>query len=295
MNNKIIQKNYKNNNNKDNLKNTNIDVMKCSSLVFRFDNKSKNIGFIIFCILISIFLILIIVHIFKGINSVSIFIYEEMKKYKYINDTDRKFFEKNKIIKVNNNNNRRLSRKRFSVIDSSSTLNKFPRRKTHVFNVNIGGNLINTSTKEIKLNNPNQSKNNNKSNPIKKIKINKKKKVILKRNNEETIQNEENVTEENNNTEKIDNFGIIKINLEKEGETYYPDESNKTLYNNTLSNVSKFENRYFFQILYIFLLSKQIVFHTIFEKSPLIPFQIYLSIFIFTLSFDLYKCFILYK
>ena len=296
MNNNIIQSKFQEN--KDIVKYTNIDVMKCSSLVFRFDNKSNNIGFIIFCILVSVFLILVVVHVFKGIYSVSNFIYEEMKKYNYINNTNRKFFEENKANKDKDNKviKSRVPRKRLSMVDNTSVRNIISnRRKTNVFNMNIGENFLNTSDKDVSMNVPNQNKNNNKSNPIKKIIIKKKKKgkgkgkgnTIINNGKEKIVKKEEEVIVKNVNKEKIDNFGIIKINIEKAKETYYPEESNKTLHNYTFRYVGRFESRNIFQILYIFLLTKQIVFHTIFEKSPLIPFQIYLGIFIFTLSFDL--------
>ena len=294
MNNKIVQTHFQEN--KDTIKYTNIDVMKCSSLVFRFDNKSNNIGFIIFCILISIFLILIIVHMVKGIYSVSNFIYEEMKKYNYINNTNRKFFEENKTNKDKDNNRTksRVPKKRFSVVDTTSVRNIISNSgKTQVLNMNIGDHYLQTSEKDVSLNIPNQKKNNNKSNPIKKIIIKKKKKgkgkgkVAINNDKDKIIKKEEKIIPKNVNQEKIDNFGIIKINIEKARETYYPEESNKTLYNYTFRYVGRFESRNIFQILFIFLLSKQIVFHTIFEKSPLIPLQIYLGIFLFTISFDL--------
>ena len=85
----------------------------------------------------------------------------------------------------------------------------------------------------------------------------------------------------------VDNFGIIKINLEKKMQNRYPKESIKTLHNYTFEELNNYENRNFFQILYIFLLSKQIIFHSFLENSPFVPFHIKFNIFLFTVSFDL--------
>ena len=64
-------------------------------------------------------------------------------------------------------------------------------------------------------------------------------------------------------------------------------DSNKTLYNYTFEEACKYDKRNIFQIFYIYLLSKQIIFHTFFNKSPLELFSLRFILFIFMLSCDL--------
>ena len=87
--------------------------------------------------------------------------------------------------------------------------------------------------------------------------------------------------------EEIDNFGIIKIDLNELKKNYYPKDSYRTLHNYTYKEATKFDHRNVCQVLYIFLLAKQILFHTFLEKSPLVPFQAKLGLLIFMFSFDL--------
>jgi hypothetical protein len=58
-------------------------VSKCFNLVFDFKNKSKNIGFIIFTILVSLHIPILIYYIIVGIEPISKYIINEMEKYHY--------------------------------------------------------------------------------------------------------------------------------------------------------------------------------------------------------------------
>ena len=280
MNNQITQVNLQP---KDELeiKNSNIDVMKCTKLIFNFSNKSKNIGFIIFFILILIFLLLVITHAVKGITSVSNFVFEEMKKYNYVKEDNPKFFEEKKttnVKKVANN----LTTRRTSDFNnnSNSNKNKKVKRRNLLLKVKKKKNLNSSSRRQLQLNNsllPDPLISNSKlSNPPGKGILGKKKKSISVYSRQDEGKKEE-----------VDNFGIIKIELDKPRNDYYPKDSSKTLHNMTFKDLNKAENRNIFQIMYIFLLSKQILFHTFLEKSPLVPFQINFCLFIFTVCFDL--------
>lgn len=79
----------------------------------------------------------------------------------------------------------------------------------------------------------------------------------------------------------------MKINLNEPLSYFFPKESKLTLRNYNYKEAIKYENRSIWRILYIFLLAKQIIFHTFFERSPLVPFHIKLGLFIFMLSFDI--------
>ena len=284
----------------DRFSNSNIDVIKCTNLIFDFKNKSKNGGFIIFVILSISFIGLIIFHIYKGIKPVSNFVYDEMKKYNYINSDNRKFFEEenskksNKIFKS--------KRETTAVNKNHSITNNMFRPKVVLnlkrkqFRPEIGGISGMTGMSENKSKLKNSSERNfifgnlflnnnlieeNKFNPPLKKDTNK-----TKEQNDIKLEVKDKNIEEKKKSEEKDNFGIIKINLGESMENYFPNESSQTLHNYTFKEANKYDNRNICEILYIFLLSKQIVFHTFLEKSPLIPFHIKIGTFIFMLSFD---------
>ena len=131
--------------------------------------------------------------------------------------------------------------------------------------------------------------------PIKKISKIKKKGISNKRSikNKKTNKKEKDTVlevkndKEEKKEEEVDNFGIIKIDLNESMENYFPKDSYRTLHNYTFKEATKYDNRNVCQVLYIFLLAKQILFHTFLEKSPLVPFQAKLGLLIFMFSFDL--------
>ena len=100
------------------------------------------------------------------------------------------------------------------------------------------------------------------------------------------------VINENNDSSKekyskTDNFGIIKVNINENIKEYMPEDSNQTLHNYTFEEAIKYDRRNIFRIFYIYLLSKQIIFHTFLLKSPLELFSLRITLFIFMLSCDL--------
>ena len=84
----------------------------------------------------------------------------------------------------------------------------------------------------------------------------------------------------------LNNFGIIKINL-NDYKNYFPQESNQSLHNYTFDEAIKYDKRNILRVAYIYLLSKQIIFKTIFQRSPLELFPIRFILFIFMFSCDL--------
>ena len=91
-------------------------------------------------------------------------------------------------------------------------------------------------------------------------------------------------TQEDDNT---NDFGIIKLNLNLDIKKYYPNESKQSLHNYTFEEAIKYDKRNIFRIFYIYLLSKQIIFRTFLQKSPLEIFSLRFTLFIFMLSCDL--------
>ena len=61
---------------------TSFSVIKCFKLVFNFENKSENIGYIIFTILIILHFPIIFYYIIIGISPINKYIIKEMEKYK---------------------------------------------------------------------------------------------------------------------------------------------------------------------------------------------------------------------
>ena len=85
---------------------SNIGVSKCYNLVFSFNNKANNIGFIVFSILIISYIIFIIFYIKKGIKPVLDYLYKEMVIHGYLDKNAPKFFENKNL---GNNKNERSS------------------------------------------------------------------------------------------------------------------------------------------------------------------------------------------
>ena len=101
-------------------------------------------------------------------------------------------------------------------------------------------------------------------------------------------QNEKNVDDENkekseNNTH---NYTLINIDLNNIKE-YTPKNSLHILNNYTFEEAINYDMRSILAIAYIFLLSKQAIFHTFLYRSPLEPFTLRLCLLIFIISSDL--------
>ena len=97
--------------------------------------------------------------------------------------------------------------------------------------------------------------------------------------------NQKNEIESNNKSNEL-NLNLIKINL-NHIEIEAPPCSNYTLNNYTFEEAIKYDLRPLLKINFIFLLSKQTIFHTFLFRSPLEPFSLRLCLLIFILSSDL--------
>jgi hypothetical protein len=83
-------------------------------------------------------------------------------------------------------------------------------------------------------------------------------------------------------------FTLITINLKNNSNNnYIPKISNRVLNNYTFKEAIKYDQRDTVVIVYIFLLVKQIFFHTFLYRSPLELFSLRLCLFIFIISSDL--------
>lgn len=94
----------------DELEGKNTDIMKCTDSIFSLNNKNRNAGFIVFLFIIVLFFFSMGYHIYRRIQHVVDFIYEEMKKFHYLKNDDRKYFEEknhDKTTKFKNNKNKK--------------------------------------------------------------------------------------------------------------------------------------------------------------------------------------------
>ena len=257
---------------------SNIGVVKCYHLVFSMNGKLNNIGFLIFSLLFLFYIIFIICFCRNGIKPVKDYLFQEMKKNGYLKEIKK---NNNKIVikkgsKGNNKNNTKKVIKRKGMI---SNPNKIKKIKKNIKVKRVNYNKIRNNN-HIVLTGINLNNNKNKINKNKKTNSNlnlMKKKVST--NLKLTKKGKEDAYNPNN-------FGIIKINLNNIKNSF-PKESNQSLHNYTLDEASKYDKRNIFRISYIYLLSKQIIFRTFLQRSPLELYPLKFILFIFMLSSNL--------
>ena len=112
------------------------------------------------------------------------------------------------------------------------------------------------------------------------------KKIKSKKKSYKNIATTGNMNNQNEKENNIINFSIINININNFKERQ-PQDSNQTLRNYTFEEAIIYDRRSILKIFYIYLLWKQIIFHTFLQKSPLELFSLRLCLFIFTFSLDL--------
>ena len=117
---------------------------------------------------------------------------------------------------------------------------------------------------------------------IENINKNTKKKKVKKKKNQ-TNKKEEEIKEKGNN---IFNFNLININLNNIKE-YTPNNSLHILNNYNFEEAIQYDMRSILAIFYIFLLSKQAIFHAFLYRSPLELYPLRFCLLIFIMSSDL--------
>ena len=270
--------NYNNDKFKDiSLLDSNIGVIKCYQLVFSFNGKINNIGFWIFSILLFINFIILFFYFYNGIKPTIKYIFNEMIKYGYLGKNHEYFFEVKKKF-----NPKKIATKIIPKI------RKKKKRKINYKNINFNNDNLNDNSK-YKLKKKNKILMNGikiKTNNKKKLKDKKKhknKKKILALPTQDIKNKKKGEEKENYNSAY---YGIIKINI-LHIKKYNTKDSNQTLHNYTFQEAIRYDKRSIFKIFYIYLLSKQIIFHAFFQKTPLELFPLRLSLFIFMILTDL--------
>ena len=294
---------------------SNFGIIKCYNLVFSLKGKINNIGFWIFLFLILIHIPFLIIFFYKGLEPIKEYILNEMANNGYIsnnsnNKTKIKKIHKRKSIKVNSpikktnrvkkkvNNKGNKKRKKVILKDNSSFHNL--KLKEGKIKHQINSNNKEIPSKDLLFNNNKINSIHNKT----KIKTKKnKKRLSLKGkkiiNNDKILSTSQinNINQlqtygeiENNNNNKENNifgFNLININLNNDNKEYIPKNSNIILNNYTFEEAIKYDMRSLLLIFYIFLLSKQVLFHAFLFKSPLEIFAIRFCLLIFIISSDL--------
>jgi hypothetical protein len=247
------------------------------------NNKSSNIGFITFTLLIIIYLIAIIANCARGIKSVSDYLKKEMFLNGYITGNNINLLE------GKNNTKQGIKNKIKTNIQKIKKKNKTNKKKT----ISNPNKIKNSKFSKLKSNPKMEGINNIKSlslntGNIKDKKNNSKRSMLgLKKNIKLKVQNQNIFSKLNRKINTNNNFGIIKINLKENINNYFPQTSNQSLDNYTFDEAVKYDKRNIFRIAYIYLLSKQIIFRTYCQKSPLEFFPVRLTVFIFMFTCDL--------
>ena len=266
------------------------EIIKCYKLVFSFKDKLNNIGFWIISILLCLQIPLLIICVYKGIKPIKEYLHKLMVEYGYIkkNAVETNANAKNKKIKIKNKSSKEF--------ESPKSPPKKKKSKKKILRENK--NKVNDDSSIDRVKEPHNSKvlvqinniindnpmvNNNKNNNKKKKKKKRKKNIIVSL----PTQGNKDITLVNKNVIGGNiNLNLININLNNRS-----NNSNTT--SNYVLNIYTFEEainmdyRPLCNIFYIYLLTKQAVFHAFLYKSPLELFPLRFSLLIFIITSDL--------
>ena len=288
-------------------------VVQCYKRVFQ-DDKTSNIGFWVFLVIIIAHIPLYVQFFMKGNSNIKNYIDQEMEKYHYLvnqggdnndnNSEEKKISNPPKNLKEkpkSNENKNIISR------NADGDLYKKSENLNLVKNTaETEGNEDNNENKDIKLNQINQILKKENNDNIQNDKL----KIVIDQNNtndstskREVNQNqlitvyktEETLGEKDEQKEKVQKekteknssksaYFLIQIDANNSPDNDKPVESNYILNNYEYDTAIKYESRTFWRILYIVLISKDNILNTFILKSPLEskPLQICLLIFSYT-------------
>ena len=267
------------------LDNSTFGVIKCYQLVFSFINKNKNIGFWLFLIIIIGHIPLYILFFKNGIDPIKRYIINEMEKYHYlINelwDDQPKKSEKNTENKNSNNFELGQSGAIKFVKNTNETMNKegyedtdkkidialpdiVPNEQNIAKMIKIGGH---TSKSNDLLETQNASKREETNNIIN----------IYKKNIER-------YDDKNKNK---NSYYLIQIDAKNWHSNDIPPESNYILNNYEYDLAIKYDNRTFWRILFIVMISKNNILNTFILRFPLESQPLRICLLIFSYTSDL--------
>ena len=288
---------------------SNIGIMKCYKLVFNMTGKHKNIGFILFTILIFLHVPIYIQYFRYNILYIQKFIYTELNKYDYwnclFNPIKKEKTKKEGKIKKNSIKIKGRNDDKIIINKNKSGSQKFIEKSSNLdIYKNYNSNNLYESKESLKIKNINDERQNN---------INKKKGskdvknpvVLLKYN----VINKNYINLENSKKRKSSvNYFINKDKKKKSKKKklkfspnqYYliqinanntsrkePPNSNIILDNYQYETAIKYDKRDFFRIFFICLLYKENILKLIMFKIPIVMRGLNLCHFIFIYSSDL--------
>ena len=286
---------------------SNFGIIKCYNLVFSLKGKSNNIGFWIFLILILVQIPFLFIYFYKGIKSINECVFGEMLECGYIKENNignKNIYNKNEVFFPPPKDTKYIKRKNTKLNENSSVVKLSQKQKILQVNfIKIEDNKEDNSFKKIENNNIKLEESNKiKKNHSKKRKIKKKYKLKDKStiSNSLILKDSKNIDsfptqgleksktnkEEINLKENGNYFNLININL-KNHKKDVPKSSKCILNNYCFEEAIKYDLRSVLVIFYIFLLSKQAIFHAFLYRSPYEPFPLRLCLLIFIISSDL--------
>ena len=302
---------------------SNIAVIKCYSLVFSLKNKSRNIGFWIFTILVTLHIPNFIYYFIFNIVSIRKFIFNEMSKfhYLYIKSNPKKkgnniynlnlkdLENKEKIIvkekknkkdnkkdKEDNSNSKEQMGKNPNVIIVNNKIiikhrNKISRNNTNKFFSNISSanskSIQNMSKNELLGINQKMKEKNKKSKTYKSYQDPKVKTVEkIKDHDDKRKDSSDNALEDKDNKYNLYNYSLIQIDANNSNNKE-PPYSNLLLDNYDYDTALIYDKRSFRRIFFICILAKENIANILLFKTPLDLRPLRFCNFIFSYSSDL--------
>ena len=288
-------------------------VVQCYKRVFQ-DDKTSNIGFWVFLVIIIAHIPLYVQFFMKGNSNIKNYIDQEMEKYHYLvnqggDNNDNNSEEKKISNPPKNSKEKPKSNENKNIISRNADGDLYKKSENLNLVKNTAeteGNEDNNENKDIKLNQINQILKKENNGNIQNDKL----KIVIDQNNtndstskREVNQNqlitvyktEETLGEKDEQKEKVQKekteknssksaYFLIQIDANNSPDSDKPVESNYILNNYEYDTAIKYESRTFWRILYIVLISKDNILNTFILKSPLEskPLQICLLIFSYT-------------
>ena len=277
---------------------SNLGVIKCYKLVFSFENKFKNFGFIIFIVIVIVHIPIFIYYFITNIKNINQFILLQMKKYHYYllgNNPTKKYRTKKYKINKNKDTREKLYRtgKSFGKIKTNKIKNikvfekNFKEKQEDKFK-RKNGFLTEKIGSDLKLGNRTKLKSKDCKDRSSILQINYKvinKNIINKKSKPKKLSKKndyKNVNDKNN----LKKYSLIQIDANNSYKNK-PLSSNILLDNYEYETAIKYDSRSFWRILYITIIAKQNILNIILFKTPLDLFSLRIILLIFNYSSDL--------
>ena len=299
-------------------KNSNFKILKCYDNIASLKDNLFNLGFWIFLALFILNIMLLICLCCIGLKPMEAYMNKEIADYGYIGKIDRGHAFCHNYIKKLDKLILRLNemKKNFHKNNSNSSSNEIesnapPKHKTHIIKITkreSTKNLNSTQSKTSKIKNDKDiskkiERVKNKMAKTKKLETIKYSKIPLNISSKDSMIDKtiktKRITNPKAENEKIDktnegniknefDLNIININLNDiKNRVFIPNESKHILNIYDFNEALIYEKRFICQIYYIFLISKQIIMHTIFYRSPIEPLPLRISLLLSIFQLDL--------